>query len=152
MITPTEIQNRKDKESWKRLYSSVDDSIKVEEKIIQLKSQLKLSAWLRMYFVTDADFDKPQTLPKPFNTLRKEYEEMYQKAFGKPTGHYYPEDFKCAMMWERRKIRKEIFGEDWELDMWNSIVKKMEARELEDWEQKQLEEYKEKITKRMKSR
>ena len=152
MITPTEIQNRKDKESWKRLYSSVDDSIKVEEKIIQLKSQLKLSAWLRMYFVTDADFDKPQTLPKPFNTLRKEYEEMYQMAFGKPTGHYYPEDFKCAMMWERRKIRKEIFGEDWELDMWNSIIKKMEARELEDWEQKQLEEYKEKITKRMKSR
>jgi len=150
MITPTVIKNRKDKESWKRLYSSVDDSIKVEEKIIQLKNQLKLSAWLRMYFVTDVDFDKPETLPKPFNTLRREYEEIYQKAFGKSTGHYYPEDFKCAMMWERRKIRKEIFGEDWELDMWNRIIKKMEGRELEDWEQKELQEYKEKIAKRMK--
>jgi len=149
LITQTQIDNRKDKESWKKLYNSVDDAIKLTEKTIQLKNQLKLSAWLRMYFVTDVDFDKPKTLPKSINALRKEYEQMYEKAFGKSTGHYYLEDFKCAMMWERRKIRKEIFGEDWELDMWNRIVKDMEGRDLKDWEQEHLKEYKEKIAKRV---
>jgi len=107
------INRRKDPKNWEKALDSLNKKMELDKKILKNSHKLKLQLWLYMHFSANEDFDKKTPYEK--KKLWIEYQKIYDESHDEPyrRHHYYLEDFLADMMWKRRHIRKELFGEDW---------------------------------------